>query len=89
MSAADYGDVALGVECAWPVPDMRLARGAVMPMRNAAGTTVTAHAGVLWITEENSAHDVLLRAGESFRFRRSGLALVEACTEAALTFSVV
>lgn len=77
MSAADHG---LGV---------RLARGAVMPMRNAAGTAVTAHAGVLWITEENSARDVLLRAGESFHFRRSGLTLVEAWTEAALTFSVV
>ena len=59
MRSADYGDVALGVECAWPVPG-----------------------------EENGERDVVLRAGDSFRFHRSGLALVEAWTDAALTFSV-
>lgn len=87
MRSADYGDVALGVECAWPVPGVRLARGAIVRMRDAAGTTVSAHNGVVWITEENGERDVVLRAGDSFRFHRSGLALVEAWSDAALTFS--
>jgi hypothetical protein len=52
MRSADYGDVALGVECAWPVPGVRLARGAIVRMRDAAGTTVSAHQGLVWITEE-------------------------------------
>ena len=87
MRSADYGDVALGVECAWPVPGVRLARGAIVRMRDAAGTTVSAHNGVVWITEENGECDVVLRAGDSFRFHRSGLALVEAWSDTALTFS--
>jgi hypothetical protein len=87
MRSADYGDVALGVECAWPVPGVRLARGAIVRMCDAAGTTVSAHQGLVWITEENGARDVLLRAGQSFHFCRSGLALVEAWTDAALSFS--
>ena len=87
MWPADYGDIALGVEAAWPAPAVRLARGAIVRMRDAAGTTVSAHGGMVWITEENGPRDVLLRSGQSFTFRRSGLALVEAWTEAALTFS--
>jgi hypothetical protein len=47
-------------------------------MRDAAGTTVTAEAGVVWITEEDSRRDMLAR---------SGLALVEACSDASITFS--
>jgi hypothetical protein len=50
------------------------------------GTTVTAHSGALWITEQASARDVLLRAGQSFTFTRPGLALVEAFGEASLSF---
>ncbi|MBW8904922.1 MAG: DUF2917 domain-containing protein [Betaproteobacteria bacterium] len=87
MQSVDYGDVALGVECAWPVPGVQLAHGALVPMRDAAGTTVSVHTGVVWITEENGERDVVLRAGDSFRFHGSGLALVEAWTDAALTFS--
>jgi hypothetical protein len=78
MRPADYGDVALGVECAWPASAVRLARGSIVRMRNAAGTTVLAHDGVVWITDEE---------GDCFRFRRSGLALVEAFTAGGLTFS--
>ena len=83
-----YNEVALGVECAWPSTGVRwLERGAIVEMRDAAGTTVSATDGVVWITEEDSARDVLLRPGQSFRLVRSGLALVEACTDAAITFS--
>jgi hypothetical protein len=87
MRPADYDDVALGVECAWPAPELRLARGSIVRMRDAAGTTVLAHDGVVWITEEEGERDVVLRAGDRFQLRRSGLALVEAWTAAGLTFS--
>jgi hypothetical protein len=86
--AERYPDVALGVECAWPLAQVRLERGAIVRRRDAAGSSVIAHAGEVWITEENSRRDVLLRAGESYRFSRSGLALIEACTDAAIAFSV-
>ena len=65
----------------------RLARGALMGVRDAAGGTVSAQAGTVWITEENSVRDVLLRAGESFRLRTGDLAIVEAWTDAAISFS--
>ena len=83
-----YKGIALGVECAWPAAEVRwLERGRILEIRDAAGTTVTASDGVLWITEEDSRRDVLLRTGQSFRLMRSGLALVEACTDASITFS--
>ena len=69
------------------LPTVRLARGAIVRMRDVAGITVSAHDGVVWITEQNGERDVLLCAGDSFRFRRSGLALVEAWTDAALGFN--
>ncbi|HYR33612.1 MAG TPA: DUF2917 domain-containing protein [Burkholderiales bacterium] len=83
-----YQGIALGVECAWPAAEVRwLERGAILEMRDAAGTTVTTRDGVVWITEENSRRDVMLRPGQSYRLARSGLALVEAFTDASITFS--
>ena len=63
----------------------RLARGTLVRVRDAAGSTVSAQAGTVWITEENIRRDVLLRPGQSFRPRGSGLAIVEAWTDAAIT----
>jgi hypothetical protein len=51
-----------------------------------AGTSIRAHSGMLWITEQASRRDVLLRAGQSFTFTRPGLALVEAFAEASVSF---
>ena len=82
-----YGEVALGVECAWPEENMkiRLTRGKAVPVRGAAGRTVHAHEGLVWITEEKAAEDILLRAGESFRLARPGLAVVEAFRDASIS----
>jgi len=66
-------------------PSTRIARGSYIRVRDAAGSTVSAQAGTVWITEENSARDVLLRPGQSFRLRAPGLAIVEAWTDAAIT----
>ena len=50
-----YQGIALGVECAWPTAEVRwLERGAIVEMRDAAGTTVTAHDSLVWITEEDA-----------------------------------
>jgi len=64
-----------------------LQRGKFLRVMDGAGSTVTAHAGSVWITEQDSPRDVVLRAGQSLRLRRSGLALVEAFSDAAISFS--
>lgn len=62
-----------------------LRRGKFLRIRGGAGSTVTAHAGSVWITEEANPRDVVLRPGQSLRLRRSGLALVEAISDAAVS----
>ena len=62
-----------------------LGRGQAVPLRDAKGRTVRAHAGRVWITEENGSRDVVLEAGESFRLDRSGLAVVEAFSDASIS----
>lgn len=62
-----------------------LRRGKFLRIRGGAGSTVTAHAGSVWITEEANPRDVVLRSGQSLRLRRSGLALVEAISDAAVS----
>jgi len=64
---------------------IQLARGAAMPVRGGAGHTVHAHEGRIWITEEASSADVVLRPGESFRLARRGLAVVEALSDASIS----
>ena len=53
-------------------------------MPEGAGTTVTARAGAVWITEQDSPHDVVLTTGESFTLARRGLALVQAFRDASI-----
>ena len=62
-----------------------LARGEMVPVRDGQGRTVRAHAGRVWITEENGARDVVLEPGDSFRLAHSGLAVVEAFSDASIS----
>jgi hypothetical protein len=62
---------------------IELERGAVqlgpdqtLRLREAAGATVCAVQGTVWITEENQARDVVLAQGQCYRLRRPGLAIV-------------
>lgn len=64
---------------------IELQRGKFLRLDAAAGKTIRAHAGSLWITEEDSPSDVVLEPGESYRLERTGLALVEAVGDASLT----
>jgi hypothetical protein len=57
----------------------------VLRMHEAAGSTVTVHAGAVWITEQNDPRDVVLQPGQRFTFGRAGLALVEAFGNASIS----
>jgi hypothetical protein len=63
---------------------IRLARGKALRIPNAAGRVVRTHQGVVWLTEESTGDDILLRAGESFRLEQPGLAVVEAFEDASI-----
>ena len=66
----------------------RLAGGQMLKVRDAAGSTVCAVEGSVWITEENHPHDIVLKPSDCYRLRQPGLALVQSVNgAAALTFS--
>jgi len=66
---------------------IQLVRGEAVPVRDAKGRTVRAHAGRVWITEENGARDVVLEPGDSFRLAHCGLAVVEAFSDASISIA--
>lgn len=66
---------------------IELTRGRTVPVRGAAGRTVYAHAGHVWITEENGSRDVVLQPGESFRIAHPGLTVVEAFSDASISIA--
>lgn len=59
-------------------------RGRLFRVHEGAGSTVTARAGAVWITQQGDPRDVVLRPGESFRLARPGLALIEAISDASI-----
>lgn len=65
-----------------------LQRGRFLRVRDGAGSTVTAHAGSVWITEKDNPRDVVLRPGQSFILGGRGLALVEAFSDATISFTL-
>jgi hypothetical protein len=66
--------------------NIELTRGKAIRIRDGAGHVVHAREGSVWITEENSARDVVLTAGHAFRLGRPGLAIVEAFKDASIFF---
>ena len=64
-----------------------LQRGRFLRVMDGAGSTLTARGGEVWVTEQDSPRDVVLRPGQSFRLGRRGLALVEAFTDASVSIS--
>jgi Protein of unknown function (DUF2917) len=64
---------------------IELQRGRLLRVRDGAGSTVTAQAGSVWITEKDNPRDVVLRPGQQFTFGRRGLALIEAFSDATIT----
>ena len=66
---------------------INLQRGQFLRVVDGAGSTVTAHGGSVWISEENSPRDVVLRDGRSVVLRRRGVALLEAFSDASISLS--
>jgi hypothetical protein len=67
---------------------MRLDPGQLLKLRDAAGSTVCALEGAVWITEENHPHDIVLGPNGCHRLSRSGLAIIQSLGGAAsLTLS--
>ena len=64
----------------------KLHKGQYLRLTESAGTTVIARAGTVWITEQGNRRDVVLRPGQSFTLASRGVTLVEAFTEAAVSF---
>jgi hypothetical protein len=55
---------------------VHLGANQTLKLRDAAGSTVCAVEGSVWITEENDARDIVLERGACYRLRSAGLALV-------------
>jgi len=57
---------------------LRLEPGQMLKVREGAGNTVCALEGAVWITENDQPRDIVLEAGECYRLRKPGLAIVHA-----------
>lgn len=57
---------------------VKLAPNQALKVRDAAGTTVCAVEGSVWITEENQPKDIVLERGACYRLKERGLAIVNA-----------
>jgi hypothetical protein len=55
---------------------VRLAPHQTLRLRDSAGSTVCAVEGAVWITEENQPRDIVLAAGNCYRLRNRGLAVI-------------
>ena len=59
--------------------DAMLVGSEVLRLENARDLQVRVESGTVWVTQERDTRDVMLQAGESFRFDRKGVALMSAC----------
>lgn len=57
---------------------LSLARHGLVALRDAGGTRLTAHSGTFWITQEGTAKDYVIDAGDSLLVRGGGLTVVSA-----------
>jgi hypothetical protein len=56
-------------------------------VRNARGALAFVESGTAWITQENDMRDVIVAAGEWFRFDRAGVAVVQAHRSVTITIT--
>ena len=64
---------------------IRMARGSLLRIDERAGALIRIQAGEVWITENRGGDDHVLRAGQSLRLRRRGLAIAQALEQSVLT----
>jgi DUF2917 family protein len=63
-------------------PVLALEPGQVVTLDNAAGRRISAKSGLLWITEEGSSRDHIVRTGDAHIVRRAGRTVVQALRSA-------
>jgi hypothetical protein len=67
---------------------VKLGPNQTLKVVDAAGSTVCALEGAIWITEENDAKDIVLERGGCYRLRHRGVAIVNSLGgEAAVSFA--
>ena len=55
---------------------VRLTPNQTLKLHDAAGSTVCAVEGSVWITEENQPKDIVLQPGSCYQLRNRGIAIV-------------
>ena len=66
-------------------PTLALDEGQVLSLDDVVGTRISARAGTVWITYEDSRKDVILRDGESVVVTCDGRTVVQALQPAFVT----
>ncbi len=59
----------------------------LLKVRGGVGHTIVCHSGSVWVTQDRDRRDIVLGAGESFALDRSGLALVQAFEQSAISIA--
>ncbi|MGH8745913.1 MAG: DUF2917 domain-containing protein [Burkholderiales bacterium] len=62
--------------------DLHLIKGQTLKVRDGAGSSVCCRSGILWVTEEKRARDILLGPGACHLLSQQGMALIQALGEA-------
>ena len=67
---------------------VKLSPNQTLRVVDGAGSTVCAVEGAVWITEENDPRDIVLEAGNCYRLRHEGVAIVNSLSgEASVSLS--
>jgi hypothetical protein len=66
---------------------LKLSRGQTLKLTDSVGSTICAREGSVWITEENSRKDVVLKDGACFRIGNPGLTIVQAFADASVSLA--
>jgi len=66
---------------------IRLARGALVRIRDARGLLIAVREGRIWLTQEHDPNDVVVDPHDSFRLDRDGLAILSTCRESLIRLS--
>jgi Protein of unknown function (DUF2917) len=62
----------------------QLTKDALLKLQDVQGSGVAAFSGCLWITQDGDLRDIIVEAGESFRFDRPGRVLIQALSDSQL-----
>lgn len=62
----------------------QLAQGSLLKLRDARGRGVAVFSGRLWVTQEGDLRDLVVEAGDSVRFDRAGLVVIQALADTRL-----